>query len=180
MMGTGHHYGPAPWVDDLGRADWNPVYYHRAGRDGIGFDRTAKGSNAVAQYAPEVARRFADPATTPPEFLLWFHHLPWDYRMPDGRTLWTDLIAHYDHGVAEVAALQAEWQRLRPFVDASRFDDVAQRLAQQQREAQWWRDACIAYFQHQSGLPLPAGVRPPAQTLDDYRSLTFPFAPGHG
>ncbi|MFS2217407.1 alpha-glucuronidase family glycosyl hydrolase [Telluria sp. Tellsp104] len=180
MMGTGHHYGPAPWVDDLARADWNPVYYHRADKNGIGFDRTAKGSNAVAQYAPEVARRFADPATTPPEFLLWFHHLPWDYRMPDGRTLWTDLIAHYDHGVAEVAAMQAEWQRLRPFVDARRFDDVAQRLAQQQREAAWWRDACIAYFQHQSGLPLPAGVRAPAQALDYYRKQAFPFAPGHG
>ncbi|MCS0633204.1 alpha-glucuronidase [Telluria mixta] len=180
MMGTGHHYGPAPWVDDLGRADWNPVYYHRADRNGIGFDRTSKGSNAVAQYAPEVARRFADPATTPPEYLLWFHHLPWDYRMPDGRTLWADIIAHYDHGVAEVAAMQADWQRLRPFVDAQRFDDVAQRLAQQQREAAWWRDACIAYFQHQSGRALPAGVRAPAQSLEYYRSLSFPFAPGHG
>jgi alpha-glucuronidase len=180
MMGTGHHYGPAPWVDDLGRADWNPVYYHRAGRDGIGFDRTAKGSNAVAQYAPDVARRFADPATTPFALLLWFHHLPWNTRMPSGRTLWEDLVGHYDHGVAEVAAMQAQWQRLRPFVDARRWDDVAQRLAQQQREAQWWRDACVAYFQHASGLPLPAGVRPPAQSLEYYRSLAFPFAPGHG
>jgi len=180
IMGTGHHYGPAPWVDNLGRADWNPVYYHRAGRDGIGFDRTATGSNAVAQYAPDVARRFADPATTPPELLLWFHHLPWDTRMPSGRTLWDDLLAHYDHGVAEVAAMQAEWQRLRPYVDARRYDDVAQRLAQQQREAQWWRDACIAYFQHVSGLPLPTGVLRPAQTLDYYRSLAFPYAPGHG
>lgn len=180
MMGTGHHYGPAPWVDNLARADWNPVYYHRADKGGIGFDRTASGSNAVAQYAPEVARRFADPATTPPQFLLWFHHLPWDYRMADGRTLWESLVAHYDHGVAEVDAMQAEWQRLRPYVDARRFDDVAQRLAQQRREAQWWRDACLAYFQHRSGLPLPAGTRPPAHSLDYYKSLTFPFAPGHG
>jgi alpha-glucuronidase len=180
MMGTGHHYGPAPWVDNLERPDWNPVYYHRADRGGIGFDRTATGSNAVAQYAPEIARRFADPATTPPALLLWFHHLPWDYRMPDGLTLWASLIAHYDHGVAEVDAMQAEWARLRPFVDARRFDDVAQRLAQQRREAQWWRDACIAYFQHVSGLPLPAGVRPPAQPLEYYRSQTFPFAPGRG
>ena len=180
MMGTGHHYGPAPWVDDLGRADWNPVYYHRAGRDGIGFERTASGSNAVAQYAPDVARRFAAPATTPPELLLWFHHLPWDYRMPSGRTLWEDLVAHYDRGVAEVDAMQAEWQRLRPFIDARRHDDVAQRLAQQRREAQWWRDACIAYFQHASGLPLPKGVPAPAQSLDYYRSLAFPYAPGHG
>jgi alpha-glucuronidase len=180
MMGTGHHYGPAPWIDNLERADWNPTYYHRANRDGIGFDRTARGSNAVAQYAPEVARRFADAATTPPELLLWFHHLPWDYRMPSGRTLWEELIRDYDHGVAEVAAMQAEWNGLRGKVDAQRFDDVAQRLAQQHREAQWWRDACIAYFQQVSGLPLPAGVRAPAKTLDDYKAMVFPYAPGRG
>jgi alpha-glucuronidase len=180
LMGTGHHHGPAPWVDNLERADWNPVYYHRAGRDGIGFDRGPRGSNAVAQYAPEVARRFASPASTPPSLLLWFHRLPWDHRMASGRTLWEELAARYDHGVAEVAAMQAEWQRLRPLVDAERFEEVAQRLAQQHREAQWWRDACLAYFQHASGLPLPAGVRPPARPLEHYRSLSFPYAPGHG
>jgi alpha-glucuronidase len=180
IMGTGHHHGPAPWVDNLARPDWNPVYYHRAGRDGIGFDRTASGSNATAQYAPEVAHRLADPATTPQQFLLWFHHLPWSYRMPSGRTLWEELIAHYDHGVAEVAAMQAEWERLRPLVDSRRFNDVSQRLAVQHQQAQWWRDACIAYFQSVSGLPLPAGVRPPAESLDDYKAMKFPFAPGHG
>jgi alpha-glucuronidase len=180
MMGTGHHHGPAPWVDDLARADWNPVYYHRAGRDGIGFDRTASGSNAVAQYAPEVARRFADPATTPPELLLWFHHLPWSYPMPGGRTLWEELVAHYDHGVDEVAAMQAEWERLRPLVDAERFNDVAQRLALQHEEALWWRDACLAYFQRVSGLPLTKGARAPAESLEHYQSLHFPYAPGRG
>jgi alpha-glucuronidase len=180
MMGTGHHHGPAPWVDNLERPDWNPVYYHRAARDGIGFDRSAHGSKAVAQYAPELARRFGDPATTPPELLLWFHHLPWDYRMPSGRTLWEELIRHYDHGVAEAAAMEASWQGLRGQVDARRFDDTAQRLAQQHKEAQWWRDACIAYFQSVSKLPLPAGVRPPAQTLDAYKAQQFPFAPGRG
>ena len=178
VMGSSHHHGPAPWVDNLERADWNPIYYHRAGRDGIGFDRTAKGSNAVAQYAPEVARRFADPKTTPPELLLWFHRLPWDYRMPSGRTLWEELVAHYDRGVAEAAAMQAEWQRLKPFVDAQRFADTAQRLAQQHVEAQWWRDASLAYFQDVSGLPLPAGVRKPAHSLDHYKSIRFPYAPG--
>lgn len=178
VMGSSHHHGPAPWVDNLERADWNPIYYHRAGRDGIGFDRTAKGSNAVAQYAPEVARRFADPKTTPPELLLWFHRLPWDYRMPSGRTLWEELVAHYDHGVAKAAAMQAEWQRLKPFVDAQRFADTAQRLAQQHVEAQWWRDASLAYFQDVSGLPLPAGVRKPAHSLDHYKSIRFPYAPG--
>jgi alpha-glucuronidase len=180
LMGTGHHHGPAPWIDNLGRADWNPAYYHRAGRDGIGFDRGPGGSNAVAQYAPEVARRFAAPATTPPALLLWFHHLPWDYRMASGRTLWEELVTRYDHGVAEVAAMQGEWQRLRPLVDAVRFEEVAQRLAQQHREAQWWRDASIAYFQQASGLPLPAGVRAPAHSLQYYQSLSFPYAPGRG
>ena len=180
IMGTGHHHGPAPWVDNLGRPDWNPVYYHRAARDGIGFDRTAAGSNAVAQYAPEVARRFADPASTPPEFLLWFHHLRWDARMPSGRTLWEELVAHYDRGVAEAAAMQAEWERLRPLVDAGRGKDVAQRLARQRDEAQWWRDACLAYFQQVNGLPLPKDSKPPAHTLEHYRALSFPYAPGHG
>ena len=81
LMGTGHHYGPAPWVDDLDRAEWNPTYYHRATADGIGFDRTASGSNAVAQYAAPVRDRFASLATVPDEHLLWFHRVPWDYRL---------------------------------------------------------------------------------------------------
>jgi alpha-glucuronidase len=180
LMGTGHHHGPAPWVDNLERADWNPVYYHRATAKGIGFDRSPGGSDAVSQYAPEVARRFANPSTTPPELLLWFHHLPWSHRMPDGRTLWANLVARYDQGVAEVAAMRADWERLRPHIDATRFDDVSRRLARQHSEARWWRDACIAYFQRVSGLPLPQGVQAPAHPLEYYQSLTFPFAPGNG
>jgi len=180
IMGTGHHYGPAPWVGNLERPDWNPTYYHRAARDGIGFDRTASGSNAVAQYAPELARRLQDPATTPPELLLWFHHLPWSYAMPSGRTLWAELVAHYDHGVAQVARMQAQWETLKPLVDARRWQDTAQRLAQQREEAQWWRDACIAYFQSVNGLPLPPGTRAPAHPLEYYQALRFPYAPGHG
>jgi alpha-glucuronidase len=179
LMGTGHHHGPAPWVDNLERPDWNPIYYHRAGPDGIGFERSVSGSNAVSQYAPEVARRLQDPATTPPELLLWFHHLPWTYRMPSGRTLWEELIAHYDHGVLEAAAMQAEWEGVRPLLDARRAADVAQRLARQHTEAQWWRDACVAYFQRASGLPLPPGTTPPSHSLEYYRALSFPYAPGH-
>lgn len=180
LMGTGHHHGPAPWVDDLERADWNPVYFHRAGRDGIGFDRSPRGSNAVAQYAPEWARRFADPATTPELLLLWFHHLPWDHRMASGRTLWAELVAHYDRGVDGVAVLRSQWAALRADIDPQRHADVAAHLAVQEAEARWWRDACLAYFQSVSGLPLPAGTRPPARSLDDYKALRFPFAPGRG
>jgi alpha-glucuronidase len=179
LMGTSHHFGPAPWVANLERPDWNPVYYHRAGPDGIGFDRTASGSNALSQYAPQIARRYADPHTTPPEFLLWFHHLPWDYQMPSGRTLWAELLDRYDIGVASAKNLQARWMALRPLIDARRHDEVAQRLARQVQNATLWRDACIAYFQSVSGLPLPPGVRPPAFPLEHYRALRYPYAPGN-
>jgi alpha-glucuronidase len=180
LMGTGHHYGPAPWVADLERADWNPVYYHRAGKDGIGFDRTASGTNALAQYAPAIAAQYADPHTTPDQYLLWFHHLPWDYAMPSGRSLWAELLRHYDSGVAAATDLEARWMRLQPAIDARRHAEVAARLAAQVREAVWWRDACIAYFQSVSGLPLPAGTRPPTLPLETYKAMRFPYAPGRG
>ena len=127
-----------------------------------------------------VAKRWADPRTTPPELLLWFHHLPWDYAMPSGRTLWAELIARYDRGVAAVAGVRARWAALQPDIDAARHAEVTAYLAQQEREARWWRDACIAYFQSVSGLPLPAGVRPPERSLDEYKRERFPYAPGKG
>ncbi|MFG6486887.1 alpha-glucuronidase family glycosyl hydrolase [Roseateles sp. BYS78W] len=178
LMDTGHHYGPGPWVNNLERADWNPTYFHKAGRDGIGFDRSPTGSNAVAQYAPSVARLWSDPRTTPPELLLWFHHLPWDYAMPSGRTLWAELVARYDRGVATVDDMRRRWAALEPDIDPQRHAEVAAYLAVQAREARWWRDACIAYFQSVSGLPLPAGTRPPEQSLAAYQALRFGFAPG--
>ncbi|WEF35722.1 alpha-glucuronidase family glycosyl hydrolase [Pseudoduganella chitinolytica] len=180
IMGTGHHHGPAPWVADLARPEWNPVYYHKADRGGIGFDRTSTGSNALAQYAPGVAQRYADPRTTPETLLLWFHRLPWDHPMPSGRTLWAELAARYDLGVTQARGLRTRWAALAPFVDVRRHAEVAARLDVQAAEAQWWRDACLAYFQSVSGLPLPPGVRPPAQPLEYYKALRFPYAPGHG
>jgi len=180
IMGTGHHHGPAPWVAELARPDWNPVYYHKADQKGIGFDRTATGSNALAQYAPAIARRYADPRTTPEPLLLWFHHLPWDYPMPSGRTLWAELVARYDLGVTQARDLRTRWAALKPFVDARRHEDVAALLDVQVKEAQWWRDACIAYFASVSGRPLPAGTKPPALPLERYKALQFPYAPGRG
>jgi len=180
IMGTGHHYGPAPWVDDLGRPEWNPFYYHRAGPDGIGFDRTKAGSDALGQYAPGYAAPLYDPATTPDEFLLWYHRLPWDYRMRSGRTLWAELVHRYDLGVAEVERIHADWAALAAHVDAERHAKVARYLDIQLREARWWRDACLAYFQSRSGLPWPEGVEPPRHSLEHYRSLRFPYAPGDG
>ena len=179
LMATGHHYGPGPWVDDLERADWNPTYYHRADERGIGFDRTSSGSDAVADYAPPVAQRFADLRRVPDEYLLWFHHLPWDHPMRSGRTLWTELVRRYGRGVAEVSAMRRTWQRLAGEVDAERHAEVAAFLRIQEKEARWWRDASIAYFQSVSKRPLPPGVEPPALSLDQYKSLDFPNAPGH-
>lgn len=179
LMATGHHYGPGPWVDDLARPEWNPVYYHRADVNGIGFDRTTSGSDAVSQYAKPVARRFGDLDTVPDEYLLWFHHLPWDYRMRSGRTLWEELVAHYDKGIAEVEAVQATWESLEPWVDPERFEKTRNYLSIQQREALWWRDACLAYFMRIAKRPLPEGSRPPAHPLEYYEALSFRFAPGH-
>jgi alpha-glucuronidase len=179
QMGTGHHYGPGPWVDDAGRADWNPVYYHRADQAGIGVDRTPSGSNAVAQYAPPLAEEYADVAKTPENLLLWFHHVPWTYRMHSGRTLWDELVIRYSQGVREVAATNAAWAKLKPYVDAERFNLTADFLRMQQQDARLWRDASIAYFQTFSGLPLPAGVAPPEHPLDTYKALRFPYAPGN-
>jgi len=180
LMGTGHHYGPAPWISDLSRPEWNPAYYHRAGADGIGFDRGPKGSNAVAQYSPKVAARFADPRKTPENLLLWFHHVSWARKMASGRTLWDELVFRYDHGVEAVRQMRRTWDAQAGRVDAERFTQVSAFLAIQEQEAQWWRDACIAYFQSLSKLPLPAGVAPPAHPLEYYQSLNFPYAPGRG
>jgi alpha-glucuronidase len=178
LMGTGHHYGPAPWVNDLNRADWNPTYYHRADEKGVGFDRGPKGSNAVAQYNPALAAIFADRHKVPEQFLLWFHHVPWDYQTSSGRILWDELVYRYTHGVEVVSQMRRTWAGLGQYMDAERFAQVSAFLAIQEQEAQWWRDACIAYFQTFSKRPLPAGFSPPQHPLEYYQALKFPYAPG--
>ncbi|PVM81087.1 alpha-glucuronidase family glycosyl hydrolase [Caulobacter radicis] len=178
LMGRSHHYGPGPWVAGGERADWTSVYYHKADKAGIGFDRTAKGSDAVAQYAPPVAAAFSDLARIDEKDLLWFHHLPWDYRTKSGRPLWDELVARYSRGVKAVDGMQATWADLAPYVDAERHGEVATYLAVQRREAQWWRDASVAYFQSINGLPLPKGEAPPPLSLEAYEAMAFPYAPG--
>ena len=178
QMGNHHHYGPQPWFSGGSRADWTTVYYNKASKDGIGFDRTATGSNAVAQYAPVVAQRFSDLKTIDEKDLLWFHHVPWTYRLKSGQSLWDGLVTHYSRGVAYVDGMGQTWSTLAPYVDPERHAQVASFLAIQRNEAQWWRDASIAYFQTFSGLPLPKGEAAPAHDLDYYKSLSFPYAPG--
>ena len=178
LMGRGHHYGPAPWVEGGPRADWTSVYFHRATSQGIGFDRTTGGSDAVSQYAAPVAEVFNDPARVPEDFLLWFHHRPWTSRVASGRTLWDELVHRYSRGVGEVEKMQSTWASLAGQVDAPRHEQVTRFLQIQRNEAQWWRDASIAYFQTFSNLPLPSGEAPPAHRLEYYKALEFPHAPG--
>jgi alpha-glucuronidase len=178
LMATGHHYGPGPWVSNLGRPEWNPVYYHQADADGIGFDRTVAGSDAVSQYAAPVAERFADLDRVGDELLLWFHHLPWTYEIESGITLWEALVRRYDLGVEQVEDMQRRWMALEAFVDAERFAKTAELLQVQRREAKWWRDACISFFRSVSGLPLPDGVEPPEFPLGTYIQIDNRYAPG--
>ena len=180
IMGTSHHYGPEPWVSNAGRADWNPVYYHKADSIGIGFDRTSKGSNAVAQYAPEVAGIFENIKTCPEEYLLWFHHVPWNYKMRSGRSLWNELCYKYNLGVDSVRWMQKTWNSLSGLVDEERFRQVKMLLTVQEKEAVWWRNSCLLYFQTFSKLPIPSNYEQPDHSLEYYKSLRFPFAPGIG
>ena len=178
QMARDHHYGPGPWVSDAARADWNSTYYNRADAQGIGFERGPAGSNAVSQYASALAQRYADPASTPDSLLLWFHHVSWDFRVGSGETVWDALLHHYDRGVATVHQMRQTWSMLARYVDSERHAQVASFLGIQEREAQWWRDASIAYFQSLSHLPLPADVRAPPRNLDYYKSLCFASVPG--
>ena len=179
IMDTGHHYGPGPWVDNLSRPEWNPVYYHKADSLGIGFDRTPTGSNATAQYAPEIAQMFNNLETCPEKDLLWFHHVSWDYKLKDGNTLWDGIALKYQEGVNQVETNIKTWNSMEIYIDSERFNEVKMLLKIQLKEAKWWRDACLLYFQQFSGKPLPNGVEKPTKSLDFFKSLKFPFAPGN-
>ncbi len=178
LMGTSHHYGPAPWVNTLSRADWNPVYYHKADSIGIGFNRTASGSNAIKQYHPEVQKLWKNISTCEEKNLLWFHHVPWDFTVQSGRTLWEELCYQYYTGAENVKKMQQEWNNLKGFIDKERFEQTVMLLQVQYDEAIWWRNACLLYFQTFSKRPIPAHYEQPDKPLEYYKSLQFPFAPG--
>src|SRR5690554_5729436 len=169
LYAQGHHYGPAPWHDSSGRPDWTAYYYHQADKNGIGYDRTKTGSNAIEQYNPPLVTQFAKPETTPEDLLLWFHHLPWDYPMNSGRSLWHELVHKYDTGVAQVRQMREQWQSLKGQIDSERFTQVSAQLEVQLRDAIYWRDACISYFSSVNGLALPKGSPAPAHPLQYYK-----------
>jgi len=173
IMWGNHHYGPAPWWDTFPRNDWNPVYYHRADAEGIGFDRTTTGSDTITQYHEAVREIFGNLKTCPEEFLLWFHHVPWDYRMKSGKTLWDELALHYQRGVDWVRQTRKKWDSLASVIDPERHEAVSKKLEIQERDAVWWRDACLLYFEGFSKRPLPKGVEKPAHTLEEYKAKSL-------
>jgi alpha-glucuronidase len=155
----GNHYAPMPQNAGGPRKDWTAVYYHQASPDGIGFDRTMKGDQAVAQYFPPVRDMFDSLETCPEKYLLWFHRLPWTYKLKNGQTLWDGLVAHYYTGAADAVKMQATWQSLAGRIDAQRHREVAERLQIQVTDAALWRDQILRYFQQFSQMP----IVPPAQ-----------------
>lgn len=179
IMGAGHHYGPGPWVDYLPRPDWNSIYYHKADSEGIGFNRTSSGSDALSQYNTTIQKKYNNPKTIPEKYLLWFHHLPWNYTLTNGKTLWEHMTLKYEEGVQQVSQMQKTWSTLEPYINSDVYKEVTMLLTIQYNEAVWWRDACILYFQQFSEMQIPSSIPAPKHNLEYYKSLQFPYAPGN-
>jgi len=154
IMEVDVHYGPGP-QNDRGREDWTSVYYHRADSNGLGFDRSSAGSNAVGQYFPPLKSVFDNVETCPEEYLLWFHHVRWDHRLKLGRTLWEELCEKYTSGTDFVRGMYDEWLSLEGSVDSQVFSSVRERLEKHLADAVIWRDTCLTYFQKFSKQPIP-------------------------
>ncbi len=167
LFAADYHYGPGPWYAPPNlRPDWTPPYYHKADTNGIGFDRSSSGSDAVSEYHEPLGSEFNNLKTCPEKYLLWFHHLPWDYKLKDGETLWNAICRHYQEGLNQVRQFQIVWDKVKPYVDKERFVKVQRKLRRHCRDAQIWHDACILYFQQFSRRPIPYDVERPIYNLD--------------
>ena len=176
IFAGGHHYGPEPWYQPRGvRADWTPPYYHKADSIGLGFDRTLQGSANVKQYPEELCRLYNDINTCPENLLTWFHHEPWDRKMKSGRTFWDELCHKYDDGVREARRFLTIWDAMKPYIDTQRFEEVQRKLRIQARDAEWWRDACLLYFQTFSHRPIPQDMDHPVHNLDEMMKFRIPI-----
>lgn len=164
------HYGPGPW-EGASRPDWSPLYYHKAAKDGIGFDRTMNGSAAVEQYHEPLKSLYNNVETCPENLILWFHHLPWDYKMKSGRTLWDELCYTYQEGIDEAASFIKVWESVEKYVDSQRYENIHRKIVRQAKDAIWWRDACMLYFQTFSGMPIPKDCTAPQHTLEELRRV---------
>ena len=172
LFAWGHHYGPEPWCEiPDARPDWLPKYYHNANETGVGFDRSTSGSNAVSQYNSPLREQFNNIETCPENLILWFHHVPWTHRMKSGKTLWDELCYTYDDGLQEVREYQKIWDKMEKYVDSERFKHIQSRLKIQSRDAVWWKDACLLYFQQFSVLPIPYDIERPVSELEDLMKI---------
>ena len=142
-----HHYGPDPggFIASY-PIEWCPVYYHQADSLGVGFDRTHTGTDATAQYREPYCSIYDDINTCPERYLLWFHHVPWTYRLKSGNTLWEEIQARYNRGVKEVEDFVGIWQEAKPEIDAQRWEETEQRMQHQLENAKEWRKVCTDYF----------------------------------
>jgi alpha-glucuronidase len=171
VMGESHHFGPEPWVEKAPRPDWTALYYHRADSIGIGFDRTTTGSNSIAQYYLGLRKKYENPDETPLEYLLWFHHVAWSKKLFTGRTVWDEMVSRYYEGVKAVEKMQTDWASLKGNIDTETFDNVEARLKTQHKEALWWRDASVLYFQKFSNMPVISPYQKPSRTLEELKQL---------
>ncbi len=158
-----HHYGPEPWYAPRGvRADWTPPYYHKADSLGMGFDRTATGSNNLAQYPAKIRKKY----DTAPEYLLYFHHISWE-------SVWNLLCSKYDAGVKQAEGFAETWKAMKEYVDPERYQSQQRKFDRQAMDAWWWRDACLLYFQTFSKMPLPDDSPKPRFNLEDLQKYTL-------
>ena len=146
-----HHYGPEPdgFIASY-PLEWCPVYYHKADAQGVGFDRSSKGTDAVGQYPEPYHSMYDNIATCPEEYLLWFHHVPWNYKMKSGSTLWQELCMKYNMGVAMVEVYRDFWhtsakQYMKGHEQEWQHTDSL--LNVQLENAKEWRNTCLKYFQ---------------------------------
>lgn len=170
-----HHYGPGAWISHKNvRLDWQPPYYHKADAEGLGFNRTTTGTDNVSQYAADYAQLINNIETCPEKFLLWFHHVPWNYPVA-GEPMWDRLCHHYQNGVNEVRAMQAQWNSVKNDIDSEIFDAIAYKLSVQLKDAIWWKDGMLDYFQTWSKMPYPADVEPSQHNLEDLKKVLLPY-----
>ena len=141
------HYGPEP-DGFIARypIEWCPVYYHKANKDSIGFDRTHTGSNATSQYREPYCSLYDDINTCPERYLLWFHRVPWTYRLKSGRAVYEEMEYRYTRGVHEVEDFIRIWQEAKPYIDEQRWQETDQRLQHQLENAKQWQKVCLDYF----------------------------------
>lgn len=146
-----HHYGPEPdgFIASY-PLEWCPVYYHKADAQGVGFDRSSKGTDAVGQYPEPYRSLYDNIETCPEEYLLWFHHVPWTYKMKSGSTLWQELCMKYNMGVAMVEVYRDFWhtsakQYMKGHEQEWQHTDSL--LNVQLENAKEWRNTCLKYFQ---------------------------------